>query len=186
MFISSLILAISSSIDSLGIGITYGIKNIKITFFSKIILFSVSIIISFLSIFSGYFLNDFLPIYFTSFLGGIILIIIGFTFILKSFLEKNKKENNYYDFNHSNSITAKEAIVLGLALSLDSFAIGVSYSLTNSNCFLFPILISIFQIFFLSTGSLFGKKIRNLSNIPNFLNSVISGVILILIGIYRL
>ena len=31
MFINSLILAISSSIDSLGIGITYGIKNTKIT-----------------------------------------------------------------------------------------------------------------------------------------------------------
>ena len=32
MIINSLILAVSSSIDSLGLGITYGIKNTKISF----------------------------------------------------------------------------------------------------------------------------------------------------------
>ena len=35
MFISSLILAISSSIDSLGIGITYGLKNTRVSLLVK-------------------------------------------------------------------------------------------------------------------------------------------------------
>ena len=39
MFINSLFLAISSSIDSLGIGITYGIKGTKISYIANFILF---------------------------------------------------------------------------------------------------------------------------------------------------
>ena len=40
--VNSILLAISSSIDSLGIGVTYGIKNTKISKLSKIILFVIS------------------------------------------------------------------------------------------------------------------------------------------------
>ena len=39
MFINSLILALSSSIDSLGIGITYGIKETRISYIANLILF---------------------------------------------------------------------------------------------------------------------------------------------------
>lgn len=99
MFISSLILAISSSIDSLGIGITYGLKNTRISFISKIILFALSLIISFSSIFLGYFLNDFISTPITSFFGSLILIFIGICIIFKTILENRNKKNNYYDFN---------------------------------------------------------------------------------------
>ena len=177
MFISSLILAISSSIDSLGIGITYGLKNTKISFISKIILFTLSLIISFSSIFLGYFLNDFISTPITSFFGSLILIFIG---------ENKNKKNNYYDFNLSNLIDPKEAIVLGLALSLDSFGIGISYSLIDANCFLFPILISSFQILFLSLGSFCGRKLKSISKFPDFIYGFISGILLILIGLVKI
>ena len=42
MIINSFLLAISSSIDSLGIGITYGVKNTRISNQAKIILFLLS------------------------------------------------------------------------------------------------------------------------------------------------
>ena len=47
MFFNTLVLALSSSIDSLGIGITYGLRHIKLLKKSKIILFLVSIFITF-------------------------------------------------------------------------------------------------------------------------------------------
>ena len=53
MFINSLILALSSSIDSLGIGITYGIKNTRISYMAKIVLFVILFLISFLSVCFG-------------------------------------------------------------------------------------------------------------------------------------
>lgn len=186
MFISSLFLAISSSIDSLGIGITYGIKNTKISFSSKIILFVLSLSISFSSIFLGYFLNNFISTTITSSIGSLILIFIGICIIFKTIFENKNKKNNYYDFNFSNLIDPKEAIVLGLALSLDSFGIGLSYSLINTNCILFPILISFFQILFLSIGILLGKKLKSISKFPDFIYGFISGILLILIGLTKI
>ena len=50
MLLNYLILAISSSIDSLGIGITYGIKNTKITVLARLILFIVAFLVSTISI----------------------------------------------------------------------------------------------------------------------------------------
>ena len=77
MFINSLILAISSSIDSLGIGITYGIKNTKITFLAKIVLFIVAFIISIISIWFGNIIKYILPDFLVSYLGCTILILMG-------------------------------------------------------------------------------------------------------------
>ena len=47
--LNSFILAISSSIDSLGIGITYGIKNTKISLLGKIVLFTISLTVDWLN-----------------------------------------------------------------------------------------------------------------------------------------
>ena len=46
---NSLILALSSSIDSFGIGITYGLKSTKISLLGKIILFVISIFTNYFS-----------------------------------------------------------------------------------------------------------------------------------------
>ena len=50
MILNCIVLALSVSIDSFGIGITYGIKNTKITNLSKLILFIVSLIATIISI----------------------------------------------------------------------------------------------------------------------------------------
>ena len=88
MLINCFILAISSSIDSLGIGVTYGIKDKKISFSSTIILFIISLLVSFISVFFGKILLDFLPEFITELIGCFILFIIGFLLLLNLFLKK--------------------------------------------------------------------------------------------------
>ena len=61
MFFSSLLLAFTSSIDSFGIGVTYGIKKTKISLTSKIVLFAISFIITNLSIFVGDLIRKIFP-----------------------------------------------------------------------------------------------------------------------------
>ena len=159
MLINCFILAISSSIDSLGIGVTYGIKDKKISFSSTIILFIISLLVSFISVFLGKILLDFLPEFITELIGCFILFIIGFFVIVKSFFEKKSGNQNDFDFNNSNLIDPKESVFLGFALSLDNFCIGISSSLIGSSYILFPILISVFQFMFLRVGILIGKKV---------------------------
>ena len=151
MLINSILLALSSSLDSLGIGITYGIKNMKISKISRLILFTISCFVSFSSILLGNFINNFISNSFANLIGCSVLVFIGVSMIFKSISNSNNVKNNYYDFNNSNLIDPRESIALGFALSLDSLGIGISYSLTDSTSFLFPFFIGIFLHFFFNT-----------------------------------
>lgn len=90
------------------------------------------------------------------------------------------------DFNNSNQIEAKEALYLGIALSIDSIGIGIGSSIMGLNTFIFPIAVACFQLFFLSFGSYFGKKIKDISNIPENIWGIISGILLIFVGISKI
>ena len=182
MFISSIILSITSSIDSFGIGVTYGIKNTKISLTSKIILFIISFIITNISILVGDFIKKFFPQNISILLGNSILILVGLYIIANS---NSANENSNYDFNHSNLIDSKEALALSFALSLDSFCIGIGTSVSGINYLYFPFFVSLFQFIFLSTGNFIGNKIKAFSSFSNSTSSIISGFLLIFIGILR-
>lgn len=77
MLINSLVLALSSSIDSLGIGITYGIKNTLISYKGKIVLFVISFLISLLSVCFGDIIKTIFSDFATKLIGNIILILMG-------------------------------------------------------------------------------------------------------------
>ena len=81
---SLLSLAVILSIDSLGVGITYGTRNMKITFLPKVILFLISFLMILFSVFLGNLLLTFLPIFVTNFIGSFILIIIGLFVIFQN------------------------------------------------------------------------------------------------------
>lgn len=149
--ISSIILALSSSLDAFGIGITYGIKNAKIKILSKCILALMSICFTCVSFFIGDFINSIFYLEnFTSIISSSIFIFMGIFIIIDPIP---------FDFNHSHGIDVKEAFVLGIALSLDSMLIGISSSIGGLYNFYFPIFVATFQLLFLSIGSFLGKKI---------------------------
>lgn len=99
MLINSFILAISSSIDSLGIGITYGIRNTKISLLGKIFLFLISFSISIFSIWFGNTIKAIFPEWFTHFIGGFLFIVMGGFICFQSL----KKEDKSISYSHTNS-----------------------------------------------------------------------------------
>lgn len=180
MFINALLLAISSSIDSLGIGITYGLKKTKLYKVDKLILFIISICTTALSGIIGNILKNILSSNICELIGSIILICMG-TFII---IQTNDKELSF-DFDNSNDINYKEALLLGIALSLDSLCIGIGGSTIGINIYVFSFLVAILQYTFLSFGNYLGINLGNFKYIPQSIWSKISGVLLILIGIIK-
>lgn len=214
MLINSIILAISSSIDSLGIGITYGIKNTKISNKARIILFGISFLVTLISLYFGSIIKNIFNENISKFLGSSILIIMGL-FILFQSLKKetvkshkkdivhleNETEKIYSffirflgitikiiknpvnsDLDSSKTIDSKEALFLSLALSLDSFCIGIGGSIIGIDYKIFPFLISLFQFSFLYLGNILGRKLYKSSNLPDNIWSIMSGIILIILG----
>ncbi len=218
MLINSLVLALSSSIDSLGIGVTYGIKNTRISILAKVVLFVISFSISVLSVWFGDMIKHIFSDFVTKLIGNLILISMGLFICFQAFRKSNSNieltpllnTKNYdekiysffidflgitikiiknptsSDLDASNSIDSKEAFFLGFALSLDCFCIGSCGSVLGINSFLFPLFISVFQLAFLSIGNLLGKKLHALSHFPDNVWSIISGFLLVLLGLVRL
>lgn len=180
MFFNTLILAISSSIDAIGIGITYGLRNLKFPILSQIVFFFVALISTSFSIFLGRIMKNFLSPIFTNFVGSSLIIGIGIYTIIESY-----KKQKDFDLDKSNDINIKESIALSLSVTADSLCIGLGGSLIGINYYLFPVLVATFHISFLLLGIFFGKRIVNFSKIPSNFWSVTSGVILILIGFTR-
>lgn len=182
MILNCILLAFSASIDSLGIGITYGIKNIKITSISNIILFAISFICTIFSMTIGIFFHKILNETFCKFIGSSLLVLIGLYTIYKS---NSIKKNNCYDLDNSHYIDKNEAITLGFALSIDSIAIGISSGIFKINMLILPLFIAAFQLLFLNCGNYIGNYINNYINLSNKMWNVFSGLTLIFIGLLK-
>ena len=214
MLFTTILLAVSSSIDSLGIGITYGIKNTSISGKGKSVIFFVSFIVMIVSLYLGNILKFIFPNFIVNYLGSFLFIIMG-VFICFQALKKEEKiknaktENNNSqktysffikflgitikiikdpvssDLDNSNKIDSKEALFLALALSMDSICVGIGGSVIGINTYIFPFLIGFFQLFFLGIGNFLGKKLYNFSKLPSNIWSIVSGILLIILGIIK-
>lgn len=214
MFLQLIFFAIALSIDSLGIGISYGIRKIFLHPLSIIILSVMSLLFSSLSIFLGNIITNILSEDTTTYISIIMLFSMGFYIVINSIKKqdsskenlKNKGKQNSLlsfflkylgitintmkkpetcDLNNSLKIEPKEAFYLGTALSIDSMSVGFAIYSLNSYAILFPILVMIFQLAFLSLGMFLGKTL-NYKNSNEKFWSAISGFLLISISIIRL
>ncbi len=205
MLFTIILLALSVSIDSLGIGITYGLRKTSISTSAKFILFIVSFAFVCISVTFGYFLISILPNNIIKTVSVLLLCLMGFLIIYEAMNTNEKKEYKSHkiflkplgitiqiiknpissDLNNSKIIEKNEAIYLAFALSLDSICVGITSSSFGLYSLLFPILVPLFQFLFLNTGIILGKKI-SLYNISCKKWNILSGILLIIIGVLRI
>ena len=181
MLLNCILLALSVSIDSLGIGITYGLKKTKIIAISNIILFALSFCITCGSIFFGHYISALFSPVLSTILGSSFLVILGIYNIYKS-LNTSPID---YDIDHSNNIDAHESIFLGLALSIDSICVGIGSGIIGLNDIILPFFVATFQLVFLNCGNFVANNIAKYINISEYALSIFSSIILILVGIFR-
>ncbi len=213
MFFNSILFAITLSIDSIGIGITYGLKNTRINISSKCILFGISFFFCILSLLAGNLLIHFISPVLANVLGVFLLIFLGLMMIYQGIFphkksskiqKKNSSKIHQFfikplgitiqiirnpissDFDDSNTIDGKEALFLGTALSLDYFAGGIGIATLGVNPIFFPFFVSIFQLIFLSFGNMLGKKIKSICGFPTNIWTILSGLLFLLIAFIRI
>lgn len=200
--IPSILLAFSASLDSLIIGIAYGIKNIKIKLGINIIIALIVTLGTFLSMVLGAILSNFIPIYICNYIGAILLILVGLWMTFDYFKEQrnlNPKNNDLIESLHydeiltnnktadidgSGNIELKEAISLALALSINNFALGLGASMSGISIPLTTIFTFIFSIIILIVGLKIGNSF--LSKIFGKYSGLLSAIIIIVMGVCQL
>lgn len=202
----TLLLVIAISIDAFAVSVTYGIRKIKIPLVSAMIISLTGTGFLLISLFFAKLFSNFLPPSTCTALSVILLIIIGLTDLfqssIKSYLRKHKGQANVSfslfnisfgvdifldetkaDRDNSKTLSPKEAVMLAIALSIDSLATGFSAGLSLTNIPLQIIFCFIAGIVFCLTGRLIGEKIQAKSRIDL---SWLSGVILIILAITKI
>ena len=201
-----LLFVIASSLDNFVVGLSYGIKKIKISLLNNLVVSSISGIGTFISMMFGSLFYIYIPQKSSSIIGSSILILFGLYFIFNSLRSKLKKhydikENgntmlriDYYDdiLKHpeladkdsSNSIDIKESIILGIALSLNNIGLGIGASIIGLNIYISSLLSIIFSLIFVQIGFHIGSAY--FSNMFEKYAEPISGIIIIILGFYEL
>lgn len=179
---TALLLALSLSVDALGIGISYGLRNIKTPFPAKLMISFLSFTITAIAILCGNFILLFLPPEIAKWGGAIMLISLGVFVVFSNLLKKPEG----YDADQSQHIDIKEAFFLGIALSIDSFGTGICSAVMGLNSLYIPLMVALCQLLFLWGGSILGKKLRSVESLPSGVFTVLSGILLIVIALIRL
>lgn len=204
-------LAFAVSLDSFGVGVTYGLRSIRIPWPSIVVVTGCSALLMIISMHIGIGLMSILPLETIKLLGPTILIGVG-TFTLWQLLRQKEdraeehtdqektlikleiraiglvihilKKPTVADVDRSGVISPIEAAFLGIALSLDSFAAGFGAAMVGFSPWLAPLLIAFLSGLFLACGLRFGRW----ANRFHWLRKVVylPGVLLILIGIMKM
>lgn len=171
-------IAFLNSIDNIGIGVAYSIAGKKVPLSKNILLSSMAFLVSYICAVSGKAMSSFLNEKTCSVISVSLLVFMGLRMIYEAF---RKKDDN---LDKSNIISNKEAITVGIALSLDDVGSSISSGLIGYGPFMIsiPYFIISFIIFYLAN---FSTKFTSKLNIDNKA-TIISGILMIALGLTQL
>ncbi|MDO7906094.1 MntP/YtaF family protein [Paenibacillus sp. JX-17] len=234
-WVSLLVLAFALSLDSFGVGVTYGLRKLKIPLMSIIIISLCSGLVIGISMQVGKLMTRFISPEYTSWIGAFILIGIGCWSLIQPLLRQGHHESesarndsaaevqlmesdgkgareqvqemeprqvysleirkwgiviqilrspSAADMDDSGSISAMEAMWLGIALSLDAFGAGLGAAMLGYSPVLTSLCITLFGGVFLVMGMKTGFRFSALRSMRMF--GVVPALLLIIMGIMKL
>jgi putative sporulation protein YtaF len=187
------LLAISISLDSLGIGVGYGLKKVRISFTSLGLIVAMTLGVLTLTYAAGNLLSSAITPDASRFLGASLMILLGLYFLIRAYPESQTPVCNFIgilrkpdsgDIDNSGNIDGKEALFVGAALAADAAAIGFASAAYAMNFPLFLIITAVINFSMLRLGEIIGRKTGRL--IPEKHLKSLSGLLVLCLGIARL
>lgn len=230
--VSLVVLAFAVSLDGFGVGVTYGLRKIRIPFLSVFIIACCSGFIIWLSMQAGGWLSHYISESAAKLVGAAILIAIGCWALIQltrsrsgededDLIAANSKQAELSDVSgigatsvdeaaqllklelkslglviqilrapqsadvdRSGIISASEAVMLGVALSLDALGAGLGAALLGLPALLTSIVIAAASAIFLVSGTRLG--LRYSARRGMYALSYLPGILLIMMGITKL
>ena len=206
---SIVLLALAVSLDSFSVGFTYGLRKMRIPFKSIVIIACCSAMTLTISMLAGHLMQQFLPPFIAEKMGGVILIILGVWVIYQFFRSEKEKDVLPHekviinleikslglvihilkkpmsaDFDKSGTITGVEAIMLGLALSLDAFGAGIGAVMLGFSPGYLALAVALLSSLLVFLGIKIGSYLSQITWLQRF--SFLPGILLIIIGVWKI
>lgn len=193
--LSSLLFGVSANLDSLLVGVSYGIRRVHIRLWQNLFIGLVTLLGTCLSISAGHLLTPLLPEVVCRYAGSLILALLGIYYIIKWLISSPQDQHDdklpHYSEISSASASKKwdtlnfaEVFTLSLTLSLNNLGIGLSASLAG--LFLVPTAIAtlVCSVLLLFLGNQLGRC--RLLQLAGTAAEPVSGILLIGLGLVQL
>lgn len=168
------LMAVSLSMDAFSLALVYGTLGMSKKY--KI----------FLSIIVG--MYHFVMPLLGMFLGEIILSLFNFNydilvFLILTFIGAEMVVNSFKSEDEVSSLNVSDLFLFGLAVSIDSFTLGITLPSLNVSKVISPFIFALVSCLFTFIGLSIGNKIQKLLG---KVATIIGGVVLVLIGVFFL
>lgn len=170
-----LLLSISVSLDTLGIGISYAMEGIRIPWQTRLMVALTNMLLTFLAVLLARYLDGMIPDVWLRLLGGVILVALGGKTLWNA-LGENKTAD--YDRDDSHVLEPAEGCVLGLTVAMDAVSAALGVGNLGYVAYLFPVITALSGVLFLTLGMALWCSTRRLNGV--------GGVILVLLGLFRI
>ena len=187
-FTSALLFALSANIDCLAVGLSMGIRSVKIKYSNILIIALVSSLGTYLSMSVGMYVSQFISIALANLIGSVLLIAMGimmlYQYYQEKYIKKKSKSLEDYDKNKSGEIEGKEILLLSCGLALNNMGLGIGASITGIPIISSSILTLFVSFIFVSFSQYLGKVY--MSDRLNQRATLIAGILILALGIYEL
>lgn len=170
-FFIVLVIAVSLSMDAFSLSLAYGTLDLSKKNIQKlsIIVGIYHFVMPLIGLFVGNAILKFFPVA-PNLIVTIVLCFIGLQMVIETF--KNGEDMKI--------MSLSELLLFGLAVSIDSFSVGIGLNAINNNFLLCSLLFSLSSFCFTYMGLVLGKKVNHLIGKAS---TFIGGIVLIIIGI---
>ena len=201
-FAGILLLSAALSIDAFNVGASCGFNRVRIPVRAKLVILLISTAVTSASVFAGGMLGQLITGQAARYIGAALLCSLGFYMGMGALKgepkQKHKKARGVLgrsaevladasscDADSSRRIEPAEASAIGLALSADAFAAGLSSGMNSGPGWLMPVFCGIFQMLFLFLGERFAKRLRKRTRIRPAVFGMLAGCVMVVMGVLR-
>lgn len=188
-FFEAFLFACSANLDNMTIGITYGIRKIRIPFLYNVIIALVSCAGTFLAMTLGSFAAHSLAPKYAQTIGNLLLIFLGLYFLWDGIRPISPKETAAKNTNAQSpaaspsALSLSQTLLIACALTLNNLGMGISASIAGLPSVLTSCCTFFVSIAMLCLGQYLGKTY--LAKILGHYAEAISGCILLILGIFE-
>ncbi|MCM3700050.1 sporulation membrane protein YtaF [Paenibacillus macerans] len=191
-------IGIASNLDNAGVGIAYGVRKIRIPWYSNLTIALISFLATLVSGLFGSWISSWIHPWVGQLIGTVVIVGVGVWVLLQPYIEKKPlppsgeanpltrllRYPEEADKDSSKSLSLGESVLLGIALAMNALAGGFNAGITQLNIWYTSLAVGVFSLVLLSLCA--GLSQKYAAEKFGTRATVISGLLLILIGIHQM
>lgn len=190
MLIAIILLAFAVSLDGLGVGLACGMGRMKLPWSSLLLMGVASGGAILVSMVLGRWVGSFMHFNLATWIGGLMLMGLGAWMLWQARAEQRKgllglvDDPFKADVDQSGTISAREAMLLGLALAMDAFGAGFGAALAGFPPLPTGISVAIAKVVLVGGGLSVGRLVANTQWVGRI--KILPGLIICILGLLKI